>query len=99
MIPARGWLDAMLARLEETGAAAVGGPIEPAEGLSATDRAVYLLRYVNYLRPLPELRASHNSLSPLIPSPPLTKGGSGGVLWGFQSRRKPRKPPPPTPPS
>jgi hypothetical protein len=53
MVPAPGWLDALLARLEATGAAAVGGPIEPAAGLRAVDRAVYLLRYVNYLRPLP----------------------------------------------
>lgn len=53
MVPEPGWLDAMLARLDATGAAAVGGPIEPAGSLSATDRAVYLLRYVNYLRPLP----------------------------------------------
>ncbi|MCA1686227.1 MAG: hypothetical protein LC745_09660, partial [Planctomycetia bacterium] len=52
MVPAVGWLDAMLVRLDATGAAAVGGPIEPAGTLSPTDRAVYLLRYVNYLRPL-----------------------------------------------
>jgi hypothetical protein len=53
MVPTHGWLDAMLARLDATGAAAVGGPIEPAERLAPTDRAVYLLRYVNYLLPLP----------------------------------------------
>jgi hypothetical protein len=53
MVPADGWRSAMLDRLETTGAAAVGGPIEPAAGLAPTDRAVYLLRYVPYLRPLP----------------------------------------------
>lgn len=52
MVPTPGWLDALLTRLDATGAAAVGGPIEPSERLSPTDRAVYLLRYVNYLRPL-----------------------------------------------
>jgi len=52
MIPCRGWLSALRARMEATGAAAVGGPIEPARKLSALDRAVYLLRYVHYLRPL-----------------------------------------------
>jgi Glycosyl transferase family 2 len=56
MVADRGWLEALRARLDETGAAAVGGPIEPAEGLSPLDRAVYLLRYVHYLRPLPRVR-------------------------------------------
>ena len=32
----------------------MGGPIEPSPGLSPGDRALYLLRYVNYLRPLPD---------------------------------------------
>jgi len=54
MVPAVGWLDALLVRLGQTGASAVGGPIEPADGLGATDRAVYLHRYAGYLRPLPE---------------------------------------------
>jgi hypothetical protein len=53
MRPAPGWRRMMLDRLEATGAAAVGGPIVPAAGLTPTDRAVYLLRYVQYLRPLP----------------------------------------------
>ena len=52
MVPAPGWRRAMLDRLDDTGAAVVGGPIEPAPGLSPLDRAVYLLRYVHYLRPL-----------------------------------------------
>ena len=52
MSPAHGWLDALLARLDESGAAVVGGPIVPGRNLSFTDRAVYLLRYVNYLSPL-----------------------------------------------
>jgi hypothetical protein len=54
MAPRPGWLGSLVDRLESTGAAAVGGPIEPVRLLSATDRAVYLLRYVRYLRPLPE---------------------------------------------
>ena len=52
MVPQPGWFEALLDRLEETGAAAVGGPIEPAPGLARLDQAVYLQRYVNYLRPL-----------------------------------------------
>jgi hypothetical protein len=54
MVPEPGWRAAMLDRLDRTGAAAVGGPIAPGSGLSATDRAVYLLRYANYLPPFPE---------------------------------------------
>jgi hypothetical protein len=53
MVPREGWLDALVERLDGSGAAAVGGPIVPAAGLNRTDRAVYLLRYVNYLPPLP----------------------------------------------
>jgi hypothetical protein len=53
MVPRAGWLDALLERLPGSGAAAaVGGPIVPAAGLNRTDRAVYLLRYLNYLPPL-----------------------------------------------
>lgn len=52
MVPRTGWLQRLVARLDETGAAVVGGPIEPAEWLSPNDRATYLLRYVNYLGPL-----------------------------------------------
>jgi hypothetical protein len=48
-----GWRDAMLAPLRQTGAAGVGGPIEPGPGLSSTDRAVALLRYSRYFPPLP----------------------------------------------
>ncbi|AGA30686.1 glycosyltransferase [Singulisphaera acidiphila] len=55
MIPSCGWLESLRGCLESTGAAAVGGPIDPAPRLSAADRAVYLLRYVNYLRPLPKV--------------------------------------------
>ncbi len=51
MIPEQHWLDAMLDRLQTTGAAGVGGPILPAAKLSSTDRAIYLLRYVNYYKP------------------------------------------------
>ena len=52
MIPEPGWLDTMLDRLQMTEAAGVGGSIWPAAKLSPTDRAVYLLRYVNYYKPL-----------------------------------------------
>ncbi len=55
MTPSAGWLSALLATLRESGAAGVGGPIEPALGLSATDRAVALLRYSAYFPPLPDL--------------------------------------------
>ncbi len=51
MIPEPRWLDAMLDRLQTTDAAGVGGPIMPAAKLSPTDRAIYLLRYVNYYKP------------------------------------------------
>jgi|GEM_PF-772489 len=48
MVPSSGWLESHRTCLARTGAAAVGGPIEPSTRLSANDRAVYLLRYVNY---------------------------------------------------
>jgi hypothetical protein len=53
MFPAEGWRRAMLERLEETGAAVVGGPILPSTtAAEVPQRAVYLHRYVHYLRPL-----------------------------------------------
>ncbi len=52
MIAVPGWLAALRGRLEDTGSAAAGGPIAPAGGLSAADRALYLLRYVNYMPPV-----------------------------------------------
>ena len=54
MVPRADWLDRMLDALESTGAAGVGGPIAASPGLSATDRALYLLRYAGYAPPLPE---------------------------------------------
>jgi hypothetical protein len=48
MVPCRGWIEALKVRMQQTGAAGVGGPIVPGPGLSATDQAVALLRYVNY---------------------------------------------------
>ncbi|MGE3818694.1 MAG: glycosyltransferase [Isosphaeraceae bacterium] len=51
--PQSGWLDTLLDRLARTDAAAVGGPIDAAEGLSPFDRALYLQRYANYRSPLP----------------------------------------------
>jgi hypothetical protein len=53
MTPMDGWLESMLCRLTETAAASVGGPIEAdLAGLGPCDSAVYLLRYLNYRRPL-----------------------------------------------
>jgi hypothetical protein len=48
MIPKPGWLAHLVRRLDETGAAAIGGPIAPAPGLSAFERAIYLHRYARY---------------------------------------------------
>lgn len=53
MLPTEGWLDALLSKSRSTDAAAVGGSIEPSPTLRGIDRAIYLLRYVHYLRPLP----------------------------------------------
>jgi hypothetical protein len=53
MVPEPAWLDALLGRLESSGAAAVGGPIAPGDELSVVDRAVALLRYSTYF-PGPE---------------------------------------------
>ena len=51
MIPRSGWLRALLHNLEGSERAGVGGSIEPGQGLSALDSAVYLARYLNYFRP------------------------------------------------
>jgi len=56
MIPAAGWYRAMLACLEETGAAVVGGPIDPPGASQSWCRAAYLHRYIHYLRPLADRR-------------------------------------------
>jgi hypothetical protein len=53
MVPQTGWLGALRRRLDCTDAAGVGGSIAPGSGLSATDRALYLLRYASYLPPVP----------------------------------------------
>ena len=53
MFPDPGWCRAMLARQGATGAAVVGGPIRPAD-CHPLGKAIYLLRYVNYLLPLIE---------------------------------------------
>ena len=54
MMPRDGWLDGLLARLNSSEASGVGGPIAAGSGLSAVDRALYLLRYASYLPPVPE---------------------------------------------
>ena len=66
MIPQNGWLASLKSKLIESGASGVGGPIEPGPGLSATDRAVALLRYAGYFpspaRPVPSRTAGDNAL-------------------------------------
>jgi hypothetical protein len=52
MVPGVGWRRAMLERLEETGAAAVGGPIDPPNEYVPGCWATYLHRYLQYLRPI-----------------------------------------------
>jgi hypothetical protein len=52
MKPRTGWFAALRDRLDQSGAAGVGGPIEPGNHLSITDRAVALLRYANDFPPL-----------------------------------------------
>jgi hypothetical protein len=53
MVPVADWRKTVLERLEQTGAAAVGGPIiEPSSWYYAQLNAIYLLRYINYLLPL-----------------------------------------------
>ena len=54
MVPCPGWLSAMTGRLLATGASGVGGPIEPGNHLSPTDRAVALLRYAGYFPTRPD---------------------------------------------
>ena len=54
MIPRAGHLAALLGAMDALDASAVGGPIAAAPGLSPVDRAMYLLRYANYLPPVPE---------------------------------------------
>jgi hypothetical protein len=48
MTPKAGWLDALNVRLEQTDAWGVGGPIAAGEHLDAIDRAIYLLRHLDY---------------------------------------------------
>lgn len=52
MQPREGWRTAMLDALRRTDSAGVGGPISPGASLSNLDRALYLLRYANYLPPV-----------------------------------------------
>jgi hypothetical protein len=51
MCPASGWRRAMLERLEASGAAVAGGPIRP-QAKDPVSKAIFLLRYSNYLPPL-----------------------------------------------
>ncbi len=53
MVPRAGWLSALRRLLDETNAAAIGGPIAPGNRLPVADRAIYLHRYGNYQPPLP----------------------------------------------
>ncbi len=52
MVPSEGWLDSHRMCLAKGGTAVAGGPIVASGRLSGGDRAVYLLRYVNYGPPL-----------------------------------------------
>ena len=52
MVPTVGWLAAAIAKLKQSAAAGIFGPIEPGPTLSPLARAVYLLRYIRYHRPL-----------------------------------------------
>jgi hypothetical protein len=52
MVPRPGWLAALLATLDATGAAAVGGPIAPAPGLTTIGRATFLHRFARALPPV-----------------------------------------------
>jgi hypothetical protein len=51
MSPTPGWRRAMVERLETTGAAVVGGPIQP-QADDPVSKAIFLLRYINYLPPV-----------------------------------------------
>ena len=64
MIPRNGWLDDLISALQRSGAAGVGGAIEPGLGLGAVDRAVYLQRYLNYAPPvmLPARPSGENAI-------------------------------------
>jgi hypothetical protein len=52
MAPRDGWLDRLLERLSTSSAAAMGGAIAPSPNLSATNRALYLMRYASYCPPV-----------------------------------------------
>jgi hypothetical protein len=53
MRPRRGWLTALFERLAATRSAGAGGSIAPGRGITLSDRALYLLRYAQYLPPVP----------------------------------------------
>ncbi len=94
MIPRRGWIEALKARMRQTGAAGVGGPIAPGPGLGATDRAVALLRYANYFPLDPSV--SGDTTAPPTPTLPRKGGGSqirsiaGGAREIGEGRHLPR---------
>ncbi|HWE38642.1 MAG TPA: glycosyltransferase [Isosphaeraceae bacterium] len=52
MVPRPGWLSALLATLDASGAAAVGGPIAPGPGLDTIGRATFLQRFARALPPV-----------------------------------------------
>lgn len=54
MIPRTGWLSGLLETIQKSKTAGVGGPISVCDSLAPLDRAMYLLRYANYLPPVPD---------------------------------------------
>jgi hypothetical protein len=64
MVPGVGWLDAMLAKLDGSGAWGVGGSIAAGGGLGQLDRSVYLHRFLNYAPglPLPTRPSGENAI-------------------------------------
>jgi hypothetical protein len=64
MIPVVGWLDAMLARLVESGIWGVGGSIAAGHRLGPLDRSIYLQRFLSYGpgMPLPIRPSGENAI-------------------------------------
>ena len=88
MIPRRGWLAALVDRLRSTtGAAGVGGPIEPGRASRATDRAVALLRYSGYFPPLTRSprRSTRRATTPSIVATALMAVESAGAMGSGRS--------------
>ena len=90
MSPEIGWLESLIKQIEDSKAAGVGGPILPDDSLNATDRAIYLLRYLNYFKAM-NGELEHKSISHRFAivnrfdshcSPPLHGGEQNRVVSG-----------------